>query len=211
MSVGSASADFLSRKRHARRAFTGPSLTLSPTLSETPHELPGTPSSPVPPPSVVAAGAERNVVVVSGDEQVTEMHAQVGVWEEQSAPGWAAYEHAVASVGVWEHETVGGGANKDPFAPAAPSYIAGPRPTGARGRRELAVDTLVSSNTAYIMASMASSLDSDSSTLVANSPVSASSPPDKRTSVFSTAPSTRAKFTSRLQRAMRKLRGSPVS
>lgn len=182
-SVDSAPTDILPRKRRAL-AFAGPSPALSPILSETPYESLGTPP-PVPAPSVLGAVAEHSVVVVPGDDLATEMHAQVGVWEEQTAPGWAAYEHAVASVGVWEHESVNG-ASKDPFAPAAPSYIAGPRPTGAWGRRELAVNTLVSSNTAYIMASMASSLDSDSvdgSTLVANTPVSVSSPQDKRAPV----------------------------
>ncbi|VDB84230.1 unnamed protein product [Peniophora sp. CBMAI 1063] len=206
VSVGSVAGSTLSRKRNFRRAFASPAL--SPSLPETPLESPGA-MSPVPSPSVVGAVAERNVVVVNAGEQAAEMHAQIGVWEEQPpSPHWAAYEHAVASVGVWEHESVGG-PQKDPFATAAPSYIAHSRPTGER--RELAVNTLVSSNTAYMMASAAGSLDSDSATLVANSPVSASSPRDKRASIVSVVPSTKAKFTSRLQRAMRKLRGVSVT
>ena len=209
MSVGSASGGVLSRRRHTRR-FGGPSPALSPTLPETPLELLEAPS-PMPSPSAVGAGAERSVIVIPAEEQATGMHAQVGVWEEQPpTPSWAAYEHAVASVGLWQQESVGGGPSKDPFATAAPSYISGPRPAGARGRRDLAINTLVSSNTAYMMASIAGSLDSDSadgSTLVANTPVSVASPHNKRASVVSASPSTKTRFTSRLQRAMRKLRG----
>lgn len=192
----------LLRRRQARRSYAGPPQTLCENSTDSP-----TPA--------VGSVTERNVVVVPGaDAQALEMHAQVGVWEEQpQAPGWAAYEHAVASAGVWEHEQAiapSVSKNADPFAPAAPSWIAHPAATDHMRRRELELDTLVSSHTAYITASMSDS--GDSATLAPSSPAYSVPPQNKRMSMLSAAPSTRTrtKLVSRFQRAMRKLRGSSV-